>query len=1077
MVKKPTYEELEQKVKEFENVAFECKRAEEKLIASEKLYKEAQLLARIGHWKYDPQEDSLTWSDELYSIFEIDKDAGPVSIEVFIERIHPEDRDAIRGQVEKGESYRSEYRIFVDNGVVKHIREEVLIVRQEDGKILIMKGTAQDITRQKQTEEALRESEEKYYTLFEDSPISLWEEDLSAVKSFINSLRDKGINNFRTYFEEHPEDLVHCVAMVKIVDINKTTIDMYQVETKKEFFKGLSQFLTEESYELFKEEILSLCAGNTSFEGETITQTATGEIKYIYMKCSLAHGFEETWSKMLVSITDVTGRKRAEEAIEQRTQDLGERVKELNCLYGISNLVEKPDISLDEIIHGVVELIPLSWRYPEITCSRVLLEGKEYKTENFKETNWKQSSEFFVHGKRMGVLEVYSLEEKPEIDDGPFFKEERDLIQAITERLGHTIERLQAEEALKESEERFKGLIEQSPVSVQMMDPDGKTFQVNRAWEELWGVTLEDLENYNFLQDEQLKSLGLMPYIEKGFSGEVSSIPPREYDAKNTLGKGIKRWVTARLFPVKDTMENIRSIVLMHEDVTARVLAEKTLRESEEKYRLLIENATDAIFIAQAEVLKFANPKAEEMTEYCAEELTKIPFVELLHPEDREMVIERHLKRLKGEELPSVYSFRILNRSGKELLVELNAVLINWEGKPATLNFMRDITVQRKLEAQLKRTQKMEAIATLAGGVAHEFNNALTGIMGNIELLKMSLPEDERRDRYFKAMNGSSHRMSRLTDQLLAYAEGGKYQPKDLRLNDFVIETLPILQYDLSPEVSVETHFPKDISHIKADYAQMQMVLSAILANSNEAIEDEGLIRITAENEDVDEDFAKQHPGLKAGPYVCLTIEDDGKGMDEETRTGIFEPFFTTKFQGRGMGMAAVYGIVRNHDGWIYVESELGKGTTVQIYLHAIEIEVEKPKKAKVEVVARSGTILMIEDEDVVIEVTQAMLEMLGYRVMVAKNGKDAIHIAKTFDGQIDLALLDIKLPDMEGGKVYPQIMEARPNLKVIVFSGYSIDGPAQKILDAGAQDFLQKPFSLAILSEKLEEVLGGNNP
>jgi len=252
------------------------------------------------------------------------------------------------------------------------------------------------------------------------------------------------------------------------------------------------------------------------------------------------------------------------------------------------------------------------------------------------------------------------------------------------------------------------------------------------------------------------------------------------------------------------------------------------------------------------------------------------------------------------------------------------------------------------------------------------------------------------------------------------------------------------------------------------------MVLSAILANSNEAIEDKGFIRITGENKDVDENFTNQHPGLKPGYYVCVTIEDDGKGMDKETRAGIFEPFFTTKFQGRGMGMAAVYGIVRNHDGWIYVESEWGKGTTVQIYLPAIEIEVEEPKKAKAEVVTGSGTILMIEDEDVVIEVTQAMLEMLGYLVMVAKTGKDAIHIAETFDGQIDLTLLDIKLPDMEGGKVYPLIMEARPNLKVIVFSGYSIDGPARKILDAGAQDFIQKPFSLATLSEKLKEVLEG---
>ena len=196
--------------------------------------------------------------------------------------------------------------------------------------------------------------------------------------------------------------------------------------------------------------------------------------------------------------------------------------------------------------------------------------------------------------------------------------------------------------------------------------------------------------------------------------------------------------------------------------------------------------------------------------------------------------------------------------------------------------------------------------------------------------------------------------------------------------------------------------------------------------------------------------------------------------MDEETRSRVFEPFFTTKFQGRGLGMAAAYGIIHNHDGLISIDSEIGKGTTVRIYLPAIEIAVEKPKKATVEVATGSGTILMIEDENMVIEVTQEMLEMLGYRVMVAKTGKDAVHITETFDGQIDLALLDIKLPDMEGGKVYPLIMKARPDLKVIVFSGYSIEGPAQDILDAGAEGFIQKPFSIAPFAEKLKEVLEG---
>jgi len=638
--------------------------------------------------------------------------------------------------------------------------------------------------------------------------------------------------------------------------------------------------------------------------------------------------------------------------------------------------------------------------------------------------------------------------------------------------------------ALETSQQHLLQIINLLPDATMVIDLKGKVIAWNRAIENMTGIKTQDMlgkGNYEyaipFYGERRPVLIDIVGQwnkeIEKKYQyikKDGESLVSETYDPLVKPGGFL--WNKASLLydqegEVIGAIESIR-------DITDMKVAEEALRQSEEKYRLLIENATDAIFIAQDGVLKFTNPKAEELAGYPAEELTNMPFLDLIHPEDRDRVLERHMERLNGEERPSTYSFRVLNRSERELSVELSTVVINWGGRPATLNFLRDITAQRRLEVNLQQAQKMEAIATLAGGVAHEFNNALMGILGNIELLKMDLPEDERRDRYFEAMKGSGHRMSRLTDQLLAYAQGGKYQPKNLKLDDFVIQTLPILQHDLKPQVRVETHFPKDISYIKADYAQGQMVLSALLANSNEAIEDEGLIRITAGNKDVDEDFAKQHPGLMAGYYVCLTIEDDGKGMNEEEREKVFDPFFTTKFQGRGMGMAAVYGIVKNHDGWIYVDSELGKGTTVRIYLPVSEIQVDKPQKGTVEVSRGSGTVLMIEDEDVVIEVTQAMLERLGYRVVVAKTGKDAIHITETFDGQIDLALLDIKLPDMEGGKVYPLIMEARPDLKVIVFSGYAIEGPAQDILDAGAQDFIQKPFSLATLSEKLNKVLEG---
>ncbi len=508
----------------------------------------------------------------------------------------------------------------------------------------------------------------------------------------------------------------------------------------------------------------------------------------------------------------------------------------------------------------------------------------------------------------------------------------------------------------------------------------------------------------------------------------------------------------------------------LNREVRERKQAEEALRESEEKYRSMMESMVDPAYICSPDFrVEYVN--AAMLKRIGGVALGK-PCYKMIHDFDEKCTWCIHQEIQQGNKC----SMEIISPKDMHTYSISYSPIHHVDGTVSNLAIYRDITEIRNMEQQLQETQKMEAIATLAGGIAHEFNNALMGVMGNIELLKWDFPEDKRRAKYFDVMNESGHRMSRLTDQLLAYAEGGQYEPRDLKLDDFIIETLPILQHDLNPEVRVKTRFQENISYIRADHTQMQMVLSAILANSNEAIEDEGLIKIIAENKDVDEDFTKQHPGLKPGVYVCLTIEDTGKGMDEETKTGIFEPFFTTKFQGRGMGMAAVYGIIKSHDGAITVDSKPGKGTVVRIYLPAVETKekAKAVKQPKSEIAMGEGTILVIEDEKPLLDLFRQTLERLGYRVLLAGTGKEAVEFAKTFDGQIDLALLDIKLPDIDGGSLYPLIMEARPDLKTIVCSGYSIDGPAQAILDAGAEGFIQKPFSIAPFAEKLKEVLEG---
>jgi two-component system cell cycle sensor histidine kinase/response regulator CckA len=383
--------------------------------------------------------------------------------------------------------------------------------------------------------------------------------------------------------------------------------------------------------------------------------------------------------------------------------------------------------------------------------------------------------------------------------------------------------------------------------------------------------------------------------------------------------------------------------------------------------------------------------------------------------------------------------------------------------------FGQDITERKNLEKQLQEARKMDALGTLAGGIAHQFNNALTAITGNIGLLEMDLPEGHDFSRNFEDMKASSHRMVHLTRQLLAYAQGGRYHLETISMGTFLENTLSLIEHTLKPSVRLETDLPSNLMGVKADRTQMQMVISGIVANANEAIEKDGRVRISARNIEVDAISCRG--SMQPGAYVRVDLTDDGKGMDEETQNRIFEPFFTTHFIGRGLGMAAVYGIVTNHGGFIEVESHPGTGTRVSICLPAAEKPERMDERAsRNETVGGEGTVLLIEDESDVMEITREALRRLGYGVIEAANGKEAVRKADSPD--IDVALLDIKLPDMSGAQVYPLIMEANPDLKVIVFSGYALDGPAREIMDAGANGFLQKPFSIQGLSEKIKEVL-----
>ena len=567
------------------------------------------------------------------------------------------------------------------------------------------------------------------------------------------------------------------------------------------------------------------------------------------------------------------------------------------------------------------------------------------------------------------------------------------------------------------------------------------------------------------------------PVFRRAFMKTLESGQPHDLESRFITATGKNLWVrtTARAIFEGGKVVRINGNI---RDITARKQVEQALRESEERFRTLVEHAPDGVLVFDVESDRFVqvNESISRLLGYERDEFLCRNWLDISAPTQADGAPVAHgALRLQKEALEghtAVGEWIFIHADGREILTELRLTRLPSSDRTQVRASVTNIGDRRRLEIRLSQAQRMEAIANLAGGIAHEFNNALSAIVGNMELLEMELPKDMAMDEYLDPMKISVTHMTALTNQLLAYARGGKFHDKTISLSDFVRDAFPPIRHSIDPPVQIKTDLPRDIRAVRADTTQMQMVLSAVLQNASEAVDKDGCITVSVGNEDVDEETAAEHPGLKPGSYVCLTIEDNGKGMDTETKSRIFEPFFTTKFQGRGLGMAAVYGIVKNHDGWISVESKFGEGTVVRIFLPAVSALIDTPTASGGELDMGTGTILLIEDEKMVREVNRKLLETLGYHVLEAETGTEAVRIAETFDGDIGLALLDIVLPDFGGKDLYPLLMKARPDLRVVVCSGYSLDGPAQQILDAGAQDFLQKPFSVAELSAKLKKGL-----
>jgi two-component system cell cycle sensor histidine kinase/response regulator CckA len=499
---------------------------------------------------------------------------------------------------------------------------------------------------------------------------------------------------------------------------------------------------------------------------------------------------------------------------------------------------------------------------------------------------------------------------------------------------------------------------------------------------------------------------------------------------------------------------------------------ETLVAESEKKYQILIDNADESIFIIQDDVIKFPNPRTIELFAYPKEEIAHIPFIDLVLDEDRGVILGQPQQIAGAKKIIPTSTFRIMRRSGETVWVDMNAVSIEWGDKPGFLVFLRDVTEKKRMEAELIQAQKMEAIGTLAGGIAHDFNNILMGILGYTSLMLLNTEPDNTSHERLKSIEHLVESGADLTKQLLGFARGGKYEVKPTDVNELVRRSSEIFGRT-KKEITIHRNYQKDLYIADVDRGQIEQVLLNLFVNAWQAMSGGGDLYLETSNVTLDEIYTRLH-SINPGNYVKISVTDNGTGMDQATQRRIFEPFFTTKGMGlgTGLGLASAYGIIKNHGGIINVYSEVGRGTTFTIYLPASTRAIFEEKIIPAEAKKSTESVLIVDDQDMILAVARDMLKALGYKVFTAQGGKEALAIYNENKKSIDVVILDMIMPSMSGGETFDKLRAINPDVRVILSSGYSINGQATEIMQRGCNGFIQKPFNIKELSQKIREVL-----
>jgi PAS domain S-box-containing protein len=657
-----------------------------------------------------------------------------------------------------------------------------------------------------------------------------------------------------------------------------------------------------------------------------------------------------------------------------------------------------------------------------------------------------------------------------------------ELEQRVKKLENEAFESRQTEEAWRESEKSYRMLFREMISGFArneiICDSEGRPINsryldINPAFERIVGLKAEDVVGKTIL--EVFPSLE--PYWMETFGRVALTGEPEHFEA---IAAETGIW-----FEVMAFRPTPNQYACTFTDITERKRAEEALRESEEKYRLLVENQTDLLVKVDPEGrFQFVSPSYCKMFGKTEQELLGKAFIPLVHPDDRE-ITEKEMGNLYHPPHTAYIEQRAMTKNGWTWLAWLDTAVLDEKGAVTEIiGLGRDITdlkraeeEKNKLETQLQQSQKMESIGTLAGGIAHDFNNILGIILGNAELAMDDVPEWNPGRKNLDEVKKACMRAKDVVRQILSFSRKSEIEQKSINIASVVVESLKLSRASIPTSIEIRQNIENDVDDILGDPTQIHQVIINLCTNAAHAMEnDGGILDVTLENTEIDEDAASQYSELNPGPHVHLRVNDTGNGINPEIVDRVFDPYFTTKDVGKGtgMGLAVVHGIVKSHHGSISVESEPGKGTTFKILFPSVEKKAgDEPKEAQ-ELPTGNERILFVDDEESMVNLNQQRLERLGYRVIGKTDPSEALEFFSTNPDQIDLIISDMTMPHMTGDKLAQEILDIRPDMPIILCTGYSEKMSEDRAQEIGIRKYVEKPIEKETLARSVREVLDG---